>query len=200
MTDKSFDSEESSNSELGNETNETEIISINDEPEIKNIELIKSVSMTLNTILKENSKISNINDIILNQNKMCFSSNSIPKISIYDYLKRIQTYSQIDKNTLILSLIYIDRICQCGKVTLTYYNIHRILFGAILISIKYNEDNFYDNNYYVEIAGIRINELNAIEYNFIKLCNFKMFVSDELFNKYNIFLNSMGKSQSLMED
>ena len=201
MTEKSFDSEEESfDSELGDETNESEIISISGEPEINNIELIKSISLTLTTILEENSKLSNINDIILNQNKMCFSSNSIPKISIYDYLKRIQTYSKIEKNTLILSLIYIDRICLKGKLILTYYNIHRILFGAILISIKYNEDNFYDNKFYAEIAGIMINELNSIEYNFIKLCDFKMFISDDLFNKYNNYLNSLGKNQSLMDD
>ena len=201
MVDKSFDSEgESFDSELGNETSETEIISIKDEPAVNNLELIKSISLTLTTLLEENAKLSNINDIILNQNNMCFSSNTIPKISIYDYLKRIQTYTKIEKNTLILSLIYIDRICQKSKLILTYYNIHRILFGAILISIKYIEDEFYDNKFYAEIAGIRTNELNSIEYNFINLCNFKIFVSDDLFNKYNSFLNSLGKNQSLMDD
>jgi len=193
MAEKSFDSEnESFDSELEN-SNETENISLNEEPEINNIQLIKSISIILNTILEENSKLSNINDIILNQNKMCFSSNSIPKISIYDCLKRIQTYTNIEKNTLILSLIYIDRICKKSKLILTYYNIHRIIFSAILISIKYNEDNYYNNKYYAEIAGIKLNELNSIEYNFIKLCDFKIFVSDEIFNKYNSYLNSMGK-------
>ena len=200
MTERSFDSiEESFDSELENESNETENISINEEPEINNIELIKSISITLNTILEENSKLSNINDIILKQNKMCFSSNSIPKISIYDYLTRIQTYTKIEKNTLILSLIYIDRICQKSKLVLTYYNIHRILFSAILISIKYNEDNYYNNKYYAEIAGIKINELNLIEYNFIKLCDFHIFVSDDIFKKYNSYLNSLGKNQSLLD-
>ena len=200
MTERSFNSEEESfDSELEN-LDETENISKNEEPQINSIELIKSISIILNTILEENSKLSNINDIILKQNKMCFSSNSIPKISIYDYLKRIQTYTNIEKNTLILSLIYIDRICKKSKLILTYYNIHRIIFSAILISIKYNEDNYYNNKYYAEIAGIKINELNSIEYNFIKLCDFKIFVSDEIFNKYNSHLNSMGKNQSLLDN
>ena len=30
---------------------------------------------------------------------------------------------------------------------------HRIFFSAFLISIKYNEDSFYDNKYYKDIAG-----------------------------------------------
>ena len=131
---------------------------------------------------------------------MCFSAKCIPSISIYDYLKRIQNYTLIEKNTLILSLIYIDRLCKLGKVTLTYYNIHRIIFAAILISIKYNEDNFFDNKYYSEIAGIKLNDLNLIEYTFIKLCDFKMFVSKDIFDKYNTYLNSLGKEDQSSDD
>ena len=81
-------------------------------------------------------------------------------------------------------------MCNLGQITLTHYNVHRILFGAILISIKYNEDTFYGNNYYAEIAGVKLNELNSIEYNFILLCNYQMFVSDETFKQYNDYLIS----------
>ena len=88
---------------------------------------------------------------------MAFSSSIIPNISIEEYLIRIQTYANIEKNTLILSLIYIDRLCKIASITLTYYNIHRILFISILISIKYNEDQYYNNKYYAEIAGVKLN-------------------------------------------
>ena len=81
-------------------------------------------------------------------------------------------------------------MCNLGQITLTHYNVHRILFGAILISIKYNEDTFYGNNHYAEIAGVKLNELNSIEYNFILLCNYQMFVSDETFKQYNDYLIS----------
>ena len=131
--------------------------------------------------------------ILLNQKKMCFNEKTIPTILIYDYLKRIQEYSFIERNTLIVSLIYIDRLCILGQITLTHYNIHRILFDAILISIKYNEDIFYGNNYYSEIAGVKIKGLNSIEYNFILLCNYQMFVSDETFKQYNDYLISSSK-------
>ena len=192
MREDSSDSEEEGfDSEFENETASK---SLTEEPKCMNLELLKSISSTLSTILEENNKKSNLNEIILKQSKMCFSAKSIPSVSIYDYLKRIQNYSLIEKNTLILSLIYIDRLCQLGKVILTYYNIHRIIFAAILISIKYNEDNFFDNKYYSEIAGIKLNELNLLEYTFMKLCNFKMFVSKDIFDKYNAYL--LGKDES----
>ena len=165
MREDSFDSEENSfDSELGNET---EAKSQKDESKIKNKSLINAISNTLSTIIEENKRLPNIKEIIKKQSKMVFSSNSIPNISICDYLLRIQTYSFIEKSTLILSLIYIDRLCQHCKLTLTFYNIHRVLFGAILIAIKYNEDKFYDNKYYSDIAGVDLKELKSIKYKFV---------------------------------
>ena len=119
----------------------------NEEPQIQNLNLINSISNALTTILEENKKLDNYNDILKKQKKMIFSANSVPNISIKDYLIRIQTYSGIEKSTLILSLIQIDHICKKADLILTYFNIHRILFGAVLISIKFNEDSYMTINF-----------------------------------------------------
>ena len=195
MEDKSFESEAGSfDSDIGDETDAR---SQKEESKIKNSELIQSISDILSKILEENKKLPNIKEIISKQNKMCFSYNSIPKISIKDYLERIQEYTCLEQNTLILSLIYIDRLCEIGKIILTYYNIHKILFGAILIAIKYNEDNFYDNKYYAKIAGVKISELKLMELNFIRFIDYQMFVPEEIFTNYRDYLNSLSKNQSL---
>ena len=152
--------------------------------------IIKSISKALVTILEDNKKLSDYKQINIIQSKMIFNGNSIPKISIYDYLNRIQYYSSIEIPTLICSLIYIDRICQIAGITLTYYNIHRILFSAILMSIKFNEDRYYDNKYYSKIAGVKVKELKQIEYNFLDLIDFKLFISEDEFLKYKIFLEN----------
>ena len=184
----SFNSEEDSFDTGGEETE-----SKTDKIELKlaNSNLIKSISSALTMILDENKNLKNYKKILLAQKKMIFNAKSVPKISIYDYLKRIQTYSYIEKSTLIISLIYIDRICQIGHLTLTYYNIHRILFAAIIIAIKYNEDSFYDNKYYSEIAGVDLKELNIMENTFAEMCHFKLYIADEIFEKYYKYLNSL---------
>ena len=192
---KSFDSEASDFSDCDIQEVETKEQTYRDEEEeekkqFPNLDLIKSISLTLETILEKNKSLSNYKEILKNQSKLVFSDNSIPNISIEDYLKRIQTYSNIEKNTLIMSLIFIDRLCKIGNITLTYYNIHRILFSAILISIKYNEDFFYDNKYYADIAGVKIKELKLLEYNFVNLINFKLFVTDDVFEKYRLYLDT----------
>lgn len=189
--DNSFDSEASD--EEPNEEEDTK-----KEPQENYLEqnkpLISAISETLSMILEQNKSLEDYKEIIKQQSKMAFSANSIPEISIEDYLIRIQTYSNIEKSTLIISLIYIDRICENSNLNLTYFNIHRILFTAVLMSIKYNEDNFYDNKFYAEIAGVKLKELNMIENNFSDMIDFKYFVDDETYEKYKNYLEGFEKN------
>ena len=68
--------------------------------------LFNAISKILNQIVHQSKKLPNYLDIIKSQEKMSFSSKKVPNISIKDYLKRIQTYSELENSTLIISLIY----------------------------------------------------------------------------------------------
>ena len=195
--DNSFESEGCSNCEEDEiMTKDKTSSKAKDEPEevddptkLPNYKLIKAISQTLVSILENNKKKPNYKEMVKKQSKMVFSANLIPSISIEDYLLRIQTYANIEKSTLIISLIFIDKLCHTADVTLTHYNIHRILFTAVLISIKYNEDSFFDNQYYSEIAGVKIKELKLLEYTFISMVDFKFYVSNEIYQKYLEYLD-----------
>lgn len=198
MSDESFDSEALSgesiedtrqtDEEKGKNKNEEE-----NDPLKNNLDLIKSISSALTTILEENKKLDNYKEIIKKQSKMVFSANSIPNISVKDYLIRIQTYSGIEKSTLILSLILIDHICKKSDLILTYYNIHRVLFGSILISIKFNEDSYYDNKFYAEIAGVKLKELKLIEESFFQLNDFNVYVDFQEYEQYTKYLEDFNE-------
>ena len=185
----SFESESSSD---GEEETKQEKKNEEDSPQSKlpNFDLIRAIAITLNSILETNKNLENYKEIIRDQSRQVFSANIIPSISIKDYLIRIQTYSNIERSTLIISLIYIDRFCNKAKVTLTHYNIHRILFSSILMGVKFNEDNFYDNKYYSQIAGVKLKELKVLEYNFIKMLNCELYVSRDLYDKYELYLKN----------
>jgi hypothetical protein len=195
--DNSFESEGCSNCEEDEiMTKDKTSSKAKDEPEevddptkLPNYKLIKAISQTLVSILENNKKKPNYKEMVKKQSKMVFSANLIPSISIEDYLLRIQTYANIEKSTLIISLIFIDKLCHTADVTLTHYNIHRILFTAVLISIKYNEDSFFDNQYYSEIAGVKIKELKLLEYTFVSMVDFNFYVSNEIYQKYLEYLD-----------
>ena len=186
-----FNDNNSENFETKEQTTKNEQDDENEESnEIKNIDLIKSISQILETILNNNKCQKKYKKTTKRQRKIPFSTNIIPKISIEDYLLRIQACSNIKKNTLITGLIYIDRLCQETNITLTYYNIHRIIFTSILLSIKYNEDKYYKNRYYADIAGVSIKELNYLEYIYVKMIHFQLYVNDKIFKRYKLYLDN----------
>ena len=169
----SFDSEASFSS-----TEELEMESENEE--IENLQRIAtSISFFLSELINENLKNNDSeNDI--------FTIKSLPKLSISDYLNRIILYSNIEENTLISALIYIHIISKIKPIT--KYNIHKILFTSILISLKFNEDGIYKNNYYSEIAGVSTEELLILENEFLKLIKYKLFISEKTFDSYKLAL------------
>ena len=192
---KSFDSENCSQGEDADSVGEEEEVGKETEEEKDlRMKLLKAINKTLTAILEENKKLSDFNDIVKEQQNMPFSCRTVPRISLYDYLTRIQHYSMAENSTLILALIFIDRICDISGLTLTYYNIHRVLFGSVLIAIKYNEDSYYDNNYYADIAGVKLSELMTIEFNFLTFIKFELFVPNEQYEKYKNYLFAYGNN------
>ena len=147
-----------------------------------------SISLAIEQLLSENRKQKYYASKIREQSKMIFSSNSIPKISILEYLNRIVNYTKIEDSTLITAIIYLDLVGQ-NEIYLTDYNIHTLLLICILIAIKMNEDSIYTNDYYAQVAGISLKKLNKIEHEFLNMNKFKLFVDKDLFDKYQQYLS-----------
>ena len=179
----SFDSE---NSTTAFEIDFEELKEFNDE--IINDELkgkILFISSLFEKLIENNT--SKFNNSIFNLK--IFETEEIPTISINKYIERIVKYTNCEENTLILSLIYLDKICL-KNINLTVYNIHKFVFSSILVSIKFNEDKIYKNDYYEYIAGVSLKELNLMEDNFLQILDYQVFVKKNIFNKYIINLRN----------
>ena len=179
----SFDSE---NSTTAFEIDFEELKEFNDE--IINDELkgkILFISSLFEKLIENNT--SKLNNSIFNLK--IFETEEIPTISINKYIERIVKYTNCEENTLILSLIYLDKICL-KNIKLTVYNIHKFVFSSILVSIKFNEDKIYKNDYYAYIAGVSLKELNLMEDNFLQILDYQVFVNKNIFNKYIINLRN----------
>ena len=147
----------------------------------------KQVSLVINSISSTLEKLINNEkqkkDTDLKELIKPFNSKTISEISINDYLKRIIKYTNCEINSLIYSIILLDRICL-KNINLSSYNIHKFLFATILLAIKINEDNIYSNTYYSQIAGVSLKELKLMEYNLSIIFNFNFFVNERIFNLY----------------
>ena len=134
-------------------------------------------------ILSENKKSKDYNkNLSLNQDGH-FTFKVKPSISLFEYLQRILKYVKIELSTLIIAMIYIDRICR-EKVFLNEFNIHRVMLIAIYMAYIYNEDNVYDNKYLALVSGLSKAEMMTLQEDFLDLIEFNLFVSDEIFEQY----------------
>jgi len=135
------------------------------------------------TILSENKKSKDYyKKINLNQDGH-FTYKMKPGISLLDYLRRILKYVKIEYSTLIIAMIYIDRICK-EKVFLNEFNIHRVMLISIYMAYTYNEDCKYDNKYLALVSGLSKSEMLLLEEDFLDLIEFKLYVSEEIYEQY----------------
>lgn len=148
--------------------------------EIIKLEIIELISDLLSNICEENKKKNKQKNLLIKS----FNNKNIPSISIKDYLFRLIKHTQINKSTIIIILIYIDRICNINHFFLSYYNIHKLILAAFILAIKYNEDNYYSMIFYSKLGGVTPGELNKLEFEFLILIRYNLLVQEELYKKY----------------
>ncbi len=151
--------------------------------ELNNTSLTSSISKIILEFIKANSNQEH-------DSRDPFSSKKIPGIPIDYYIERIKKYSGIEESTLVLTLIYCDRICGLTDTILNPHNIHRLFMSCCLLAIKYNEDCFYSNEYYARVGGVDLKEINDLERCCIQLLNFDLYVNDEIYEKYVNYLGN----------
>lgn len=160
--------------------------------------LVKAITNILKEIVNENNEYSSLSPDISSEShiKSVFDAKKIPSISLSAYIDRILKYSKAEEATLISALIYIDLLCEDSKFTLSNLNIHRVVLTAIVLAVKYNEDEYFSNSFYAKVGGILNEELNSLEYEFLVICNFSIAIKQEKFSKYYSYLRSLINSSN----
>ena len=129
-----------------------------------------------------------------------FISRKIPKISIKDFIDRLLKYSKTFHEIAVIIFIYIDKICNKHKINLNYYNIHKLIFAAFIVAIKFHEDENYSMSYYAKLGGISTKEAIKLEYEFTSLIDFKLFVEQKEYDKYYNYLHSLDENDDDLYD
>ena len=100
------------------------------------LKLISSISQKLEKIIENNNYYEYNNDehnLLIN----AFNSKEFIDIPIYEFLTRIIMYFNCQDSSLIISLIYLDKLIM-KNININKYNIYQLLFTCLLISVKYS--------------------------------------------------------------
>ena len=107
-----------------------------------------------------------------------------PNISITKYIRRLIKYSNPEPSTLILAVIYFDRICNNGKINLCNSNVYKLILISLVLAIKYNEEYFESNEFYGKVGGLKIKNINKLEIHALKVLKFNLYVKEEIYETY----------------
>ena len=117
--------------------------------------------------------------------------------TIYDFMADIIILTKMEKEVIVLSLIYIERLIFNTGLLLTSRNWRRILLTAMIISSKVWDDNSFENDHFSQVfANLGVNEINTLERIFLELINYKVYVKQSEYYKYLMLIKIIAMKYS----
>ena len=105
--------------------------------------------------------------------------------TIFDFMADIIILTKMEKEVIILSLIYIERLIFNTGLLINSRNWRRILLTAMIIASKIWDDNSFENSHFSQVfANLGIGEINTLERIFLELINYKVYVKQSEYFKY----------------
>ncbi len=69
----------------------------------------------------------------------------------------------------------------------------------MILAIKFNEDDYYSNEFYSKVGGISNSEFNNLESEAYNLLNHLLWINQDLYDKYEIHLKQYKEDQNTKE-
>lgn len=106
---------------------------------------------------------------------------SRPPISPHDYIRRLVLYSHSSRATLIIMLVYVQRIAKSEpRLRLCDLNMHRLLITALTLACKLMDDRCFSNAHYARVGGVPSSEeMTTLEILMMRFMEHKLFVEEK---------------------
>lgn len=112
------------------------------------------------------------------------------------YIRRVIRKSDCSKTAFVIMQVYLDRCEELYKdLMLSEMNWHRVLFTALLLAIKYLEDEVRSNRCYAKVCGVGVVEMNELERKMLHSLGWNLSVSHET---YKVYEGSMVQSARML--
>ena len=101
--------------------------------------IIIILSKIIGSVIEKSVKYHEVNNL-KEKKETNFCSKEIPNITITNYILRLTKKINIEPSTLILGIIYFDKICNKGNIILSFLNVYRLILISLVLAIKFNEE------------------------------------------------------------
>ena len=129
-----------------------------------------------------------------NLNFTRFNTLSPPKIPILNYLKYLRSRSNYSKPCLITSIILLDKLLSShSNIQITPNTVHKMFLCSLMTATKFNTDTYYSNTAWAVIGGVRTEEMNVLELEFLFMLQFSLLITKEEYEKYEKIIHQKHK-------
>lgn len=134
----------------------------------------------------------------VHQKKTQFDSDCQLAMSLCEYLKRLRRSFECSDECYVMGLIYIDRLLELHPdIGISFNNCHNLLITSIVLAAKFHDEAYHKNQFYAEAGYITAVELNAMEWRFLELLDWKLQIYPGEYNIYCETLRREGKEGSV---
>ena len=112
--------------------------------------------------------------------------------AIFEFCANIMILTKMEKEVIIISLIYIERLIFNTGFIINSRNWRKIIFIALIIASKIWDDDSLENIHYSQVfTHLKVGEINLLERTFLELINYKVFVKFSEYMKYYFAIKNM---------
>ena len=112
--------------------------------------------------------------------------------SIFEFVANIMILTKMEKEVIIISLIYIERLIFNTGFILNSRNWRKIIFIALIIASKLWDDDSLENIHFSQVfTHLKIGEINLLERTFLELINYKVFIKFGEYMKYYLAIKNL---------
>lgn len=118
-----------------------------------------------------------------------FDGVRVPAMRLADYLERLRGGFMCSLECYVLAIVLLDRAVEASPgLTLTALNVHRLFSTSLLLAVKVQDDAYLSNKHYAGMAGVSLQELNALEVTLLRLLQYRCMVTPEEYDQYLVAL------------
>jgi hypothetical protein len=149
--------------------------------------IIQKLCIVLNNLVSvnQNKMMCSVNQSSLCEEKTkSFDLNSLPNITLKEYLVRLVFYSKVGDSTLICSLILLDKFLNKTKTSISNKNIFLLVLTSLQVAMKINEDVILRDADYAFLGMVNSKILNYNESLFLHSLDYEVNVSPSYYENY----------------
>lgn len=111
---------------------------------------------------------------------------------IFEFCANIMMMTKMEKEVIIICLIYIERFIFNTGLLINSRNWRRLLFTCLIVASKIWDDDSFENNHFAQVfPHLQIGEINLMERTFLELINYKVYVKCSEYFKYFFIVKSI---------